>query len=115
MTNETTLAAPLLALSSEDLRAILRDDRERTLAEWQRRQAPRKLTSAEAAARCGRLRADGTPNKEAFKTFLARNPDLPRERAGRRLIFDEAALERWLAERQSRSIRRAVNRGSAHG
>lgn len=63
-------------------------------------QRSRKLDSAGAAVLCGRIRPDGTANLDAFKTFLQRHPDLPREKAGRRLVFDEASLKGWL-ERQS--------------
>lgn len=94
---------PLAILTQEQLRALVREDREETLAEWHRRQAPRKLSAEQAAVRCGRVRPDGTANQAAFKTFLARNPDLPREKAGRRLVFDEAALDRWIAARTSRA------------
>lgn len=93
--------ASTLALTAEQLRALVQEDREQTLLEWQRRQDARKLTAAQAALRCGRIRADGSPNTAAFKTFLARHPDLPRTKAGRRLVFDEMALDRWLADRHS--------------
>ena len=101
MQNETS--QPVAILTPEQLRALIREDREETLAEWQRRQAPRKLSSEQAAVRCGRVRPDGTANQAAFKTFLARNPDLPREKAGRRLVFDEGAPDRWLAAHTSRA------------
>lgn len=89
----------VVILTPAQLLALVSEDRERTLAEWHRRRSPRKLTTAQAAVRCGRVRPDGTANQAAFKAFLARHPDLPREKAGRRLVFDEAALDRWLAER----------------
>lgn len=91
----------VVILTPEQLLALINEDRERTLAEWHRRQAPHKLSSEQAAVRCGRVLPDGTANRAAFKTFLARHPDLPREKAGRRLVFDEAALNRWLAARTS--------------
>lgn len=102
MQNETS--QPIAILTQEQLRALVREDREETLAEWQRRQASRKLSSEQAAVRCGRVRPDGTANQAAFKTFLARNPDLPREKAGRRLVFDEVALDRWIAACTSRAV-----------
>lgn len=92
----------VVILTPAQLQALISEDRERTLTEWQRRQASRKLTSEQAAMRCGRVRPDGTANQAAFKTFLARHPDLPREKAGRRLVFDEAALDHWLAARSGR-------------
>ena len=103
MQNDTP--QPIAILTQEQIRALVSEDREKTLAEWQRRCLPaRKLTSLEAAVRCGRVRPDGTPNRAAFKTFLARHPDLPREKAGRRLVFDEVALDHWLAARSGREV-----------
>ncbi len=102
MTKDPPSPITILALDPEQLRALIQEDREKTLADWQRRQGPRKLTTAQVAVRCGRMRPDGSANTSAFKMFLARHPDLPREKAGRRLVFDEAALDRWLAAHQDR-------------
>lgn len=99
-----------VSLLPDELRAIIQHDRERTLADWQRLHSPSTLTTAQAAVRCGRVRADGSPNVPAFKVFLARHPDLPRNKAGRRLVFDAAALEQWLAAQ-----RLTARKGARHG
>ena len=107
--NEPSPSSPVTLLPDE-LRAIIQHDRERTLADWQRLHSPATLTTAQAAVRCGRVRADGSPNVPAFKVFLARHPDLPRSRAGRRLVFDPVALDQWLIAQQP-----SARQGARHG
>ena len=107
--NEPSPSSPV-SLLPDELRAIIQTDRERTLADWQRLQSPVTLTTAQAAVRCGRVRADGSPNVPAFKMFLARHPDLPRNKAGRRLVFDAAALDEWL-----KAQRPTARQGGSHG
>lgn len=109
MSHKTPSPEFSLSILPDELRALIQHDREQTLADWQRLHSPATLTTAQAAVRCGRVRADGTPNITAFKMFLSRHADLPRQKAGRRLVFDAAALDRWLAERYP-----ASNRGGSH-
>lgn len=86
MSNKTASPKSPVSLLPDELRALIQHDREQTLADWQRLHSPATLTTAQAAVRCGRVRADGTPNIPAFKMFLARHADLPRKKAGRRLV-----------------------------
>lgn len=110
MSSNTPSPSSPVTLLPDELRAIIQHDRERTLAAWQRLHSPATLTTAQAAVRCGRVRADGSANVAAFKVFLARHPDLPRSRAGRRLVFDAVALDQWLTAQQP-----CARQGARHG
>jgi hypothetical protein len=110
MSHKTPSPEFRLSILPDELRALIQHDREQTLADWQRLHHPATLTTAQAAVRCGRVRADGTPNITAFKMFLARHPDLPRNKAGRRLVFDAVALDQWLTAQPM-----TARQGARHG
>lgn len=55
-----------------------------------------RLDTDGAALVAGKRNPDGSANRAAFKTFLARHPDFPRERVGRRLVFSRSAIRAWI-------------------
>ena len=85
---------PLAQLNEDDLRRMLEDVAER-IASRLERQIPKTLNSAEAARMLSKTPA-------AFKQFLLRHPDFPRDKAGKRLLFDPVRVKAWMEKTRSK-------------
>lgn len=64
------------------------------------RGAAKALAAAAADQSFGTLELEKLLNKRgsALREWLRRHPSFPRRRVGRKLVFDRAAVDRWLAE-----------------
>lgn len=90
----------LVHMTEDDLRQLVEQAAERGAARVLASQKPLGLNSAEAARLLGKSPA-------AFKQFLARHPDFPREKAGKRLLFEETRIKAWLAAPRGKGGRKA--------
>lgn len=64
------------------------------------RELRRIIQAREQGLTLGTRELEGLLNKKGstLREWLRRHPEFPRQRAGRKLLFDRAAVDRWLEE-----------------
>lgn len=91
---------PLAMLTVGQFRAMQEAERRKTEDTVRRLLEVRELSPTMDLSEFQAMIGRATP--EAARVFLARHPSCPRQKAGRRLVFDRAAVVAWLEAHPAR-------------